>query len=401
MSRTTNFTRAVLFSTITAAVLSGAYLEWYPHTAAAAKPAQATEQMAVPVSVETLASHKVRVWSEFSGTLTAVDYAEVRPEVSGRITEVRIRDGQTVRAGDVLYVIDPRPFEAAVAKAEANLASGRNTSDRAQIELTRATTLIKTQAIAQRVYDDDLNAKRVADASVLGSEADLKSAQVDLDHAYIKAPISGRLSRVEVTLGNVVQSGPNAPLLTSIVSNDGIYADFDVDEQTYLQNVHTGSDEAEKAHSVPVQVTVRGDEKTAYKGMIYSFDNRISNSTGTIRARAKLDNRDGRLVPGMFVTVRLGSADELDVLSVPDRAIGYDQNKTFVLVAGADNKVAYREITLGHAANGRHMVLNGLTAGDRVIVDGTQHVQPGMPVAPREGSAAPTNGTPQSDSKAG
>lgn len=401
MSRTRKITRGVLFSTITAAVLSGAYLEWHPHTAAAAKPAQAAVQMVVPVSVETLAPHKVRVWSELSGTLTAVDYAEVRPEVSGRITEVRIRDGQTVHAGDVLYVIDPRPFEAAVAKAEANLASGRNTADRAQIELTRATTLIKTQAIAQRIYDDDLNGKRVADASVLGSEAELKSAQVDLDHAYIKAPISGRLGRVEVTLGNVVQSGANAPVLTSIVSSDGIYADFDVDEQTYLQNVHTGSDAAEKDRRIPVQVTVRGDEQTTYKGTIYSFDNKISNTTGTIRARAKLDNRDGRLVPGMFVTVRLGSADELDVLSVPDRAIGYDQNKTFVLVAGADNKVAYREITLGHAANGRHFVLNGLTAGDRVIVDGIQHVQPGMPVAPREEPSAPISDSPQTVSKAG
>ncbi|HEX5282272.1 MAG TPA: efflux RND transporter periplasmic adaptor subunit [Micropepsaceae bacterium] len=399
MSRTRKFTRGVLFSTITAAILSGAYLEWHPRSSAAAQPAQAAMQMAVAVGVETLAPHKVRVWSEFSGSLTAVDYAEIRPEVSGRITEVRIRDGQTVRAGDVLYVIDPRPFEAAVAKAEANLASGRNVADRAQIELTRATALIKTQAIAQRIYDDDLNGKRVADATVLSSEAELKSAQVDLDHAYIKAPIGGRLGRVEVTLGNVVQSGPNAPVLTSIVSNDGIYADFDVDEQTYLQNVHTGSDAADRR--IPVQVTVRGDEQTAYKGTIYSFDNRISNTTGTIRARAKLDNRDGRLVPGMFVTVRLGSADELDVLSVPDRAIGYDQNKTFVMVAGADNKVGYREITLGHASNGRHLVVNGLTAGDRVIVDGIQHVQPGMAVAPREAPSAPLNDPPQSISKAG
>lgn len=394
MSNKNLLTRSLLFGAVAAAVVFGGYLEWYPH--AAAKPAMTAEQMVVPVTVQTLKAQKLRVWSEFSGSLTAVDYAEVRPEVSGRITEVRIRDGQTVHAGDVLYVIDPRPFQAAVAKAEANLESGRNTADRAQIELTRATTLIKSQAIAQRIYDDDLNSKRVADASVLGSEADLKSAQVDLDHAYIKAPISGRLGRVEVTLGNVVQSGPNAPMLTSIVSNDGIYADFDVDEQTYLQNVHMGSGAAEKDHTIPVQVTVRGDEQTAYKGTIYSFDNKISNTTGTIRARAKLDNRDGRLVPGMFVTVRLGSAEEMDELTVPDRAIGYDQNKVFVLVAGADNKVAYREITLGHAANGRHVVLSGLKPGDRVIVDGIQHVQPGMEVAPQEHSSAPTSDSPQS-----
>jgi membrane fusion protein, multidrug efflux system len=391
--------RSLLFGGITGSVVFGGYLEWQPH--ASAKPAMAAEQMVVPVTVQTLKAQKLRVWSEFSGILTAVDYAEVRPEVSGRIAEVRIRDGQTVHAGDVLYVIDPRPFQAAVAKAEANLASERNTADRAQIELTRAATLIKSQAIAQRIYDDDLNGKRVADASVLGSEADLKSAQVDLDHAYIKAPISGRLGRVEVTLGNVVQSGPNAPLLTSIVSNDGIYADFDVDEQTYLQNVHMGSGAAEKDRTIPVQVTVRGEEQTVSKGTIYSFDNKISNTTGTIRARAKLDNRDGRLVPGMFVTVRLGSAEELDELTVPDRAIGYDQNKVFVLIAGTENKVAYREITLGHAANGRHVVRGGLKPGDRVIVDGIQHVQPGMAVAPQEQSSAPTSDSPQSVSNGG
>jgi multidrug efflux system membrane fusion protein len=148
-------------------------------------------------------------------------------------------------------------------------------------------------------------------------------------------------------------------------------------------------------------VTVRGDEQTVYKGTIYSFDNRISNTTGTIRARAKLDNRDGRLVPGMFVTVRLGSAEEMDVLTVPDRAIGYDQNKTFVLVAGAGNKVDYREITLGHEANGRRLVLSGLKPGDRVVVDGIQHAQPGMTVAPQEESSAPTSNPPQSVSKGG
>jgi len=387
MSQKKLLTSSLLAGGIAAAIVFGGYLELQPHTSA--KAAMAPQQMVVPVTVQTLKAQKLRVWSEFSGTLTAVDYAEIRPEVSGRITEVRIRDGQAVHTGDVLYVIDPRPFQAAVAKAEANLASGHNTADRAQIELTRATTLIQSQAIAQRIYDDDLNGKRVADASVLGSEADLKSAQVDLDHAYIKAPISGRLGRVEVTLGNVVQSGPNAPLLTSIVSNDGIYADFDVDEQTYLQNVHMGSGAAEKDRTIPVQVTVRGDEQTVYKGTIYSFDNKISNTTGTIRARAKLDNRDGRLVPGMFVTVRLGSAEEMDELTVADRAIGYDQNKTFVLLAGADDKIAYREITLGHEANGRHLVLSGLKPGDRVVVDGIQHVQPGMAVAPQEESSAP------------
>jgi multidrug efflux system membrane fusion protein len=401
MSRKKLITRGLLFTTITALAVSGGYLEWHPNAGAAAKTAATMQQVVVPVTVQTLNPQKLRVWSEFSGRLNAVDYAEIRPEVSGRIIEVRFKDGQTVHAGDVLYVIDPRPFEAAHAKAEADLASARNNADYAQVELARAETLVKTQAIAQRIYDQDANQKRVADANELAAEAQLKQAQVDLDHAYVKAPISGRLSRAEITIGNVVQSGSNAPVLTSIVSNDGIYADFDVDEQTYMQSIRTGADTAEKEHRVPVEMTVQGDNGTSYRGTIYSFDNRISTSSGTIRARAKFDNKDSKLVPGMFVGVRLGSADERDVLTVSDRAIGQDQSKSFVLVVGSDSKVAYREVTLGHAAAGNRMVLGGLKAGERVIVDGIQHVQPGMTVAPREDVAEPVGSLRQSPSKAG
>ena len=392
-------TRALLFGTITAAAVFGGYLELYPH--ASAKPVMAAEQVAVPVTVQTLNPQMIRVWSKFSGRLAAVDFAEIRPEVSGRITEVRFRDSETVRAGEILFVIDPRPFEATLAKAEANLQSARNNADYAQIELDRAALLIKSNAIAQRDYDVRANAQRVAAAAVLSAEADLKQAQVDLDHAYVKAPITGRLSRAEITVGNVVQAGTNAPVLTSIVSNDGIYADFDVDEQTYLRSVRGDADTAEKEHRVPVELTLQGDDSSSYHGTIYSFDNRISTSSGTIRARARFDNRDGKLMPGMFVAVKLGSAAEQDVMTVADRAIGHDQNKIFAFVVGSDSKVAYREITLGPDVGGRHIVLTGLQPGERVIVDGIQHVQPGMPVAPTEDSQArPVSGRP-STSKAG
>src|SRR5262249_51521632 len=152
--------------------------------------------------------------------------------------------------------------------------------------------------------------------------ADLKQAQIDVDHAYVKAPIAGRISRAEVTLGNLVQSGTNAPLLTSIVSNDGIYAEFDVDEQTYLRSVRAQANTEAKEHRIPVELTVQGDANTIYKGTIYSFDNRISTASGTIRARARLDNKDGALVPGMFVSVKLGGGMKSEALLVPERAIG-------------------------------------------------------------------------------
>jgi multidrug efflux system membrane fusion protein len=390
MSKTKKY--ALLLSAVAFMAVSGVTLAVHEFSPASAQPAAATPPPAVPVNVRTLAPQNLRVWSEFSGRLTAVDFAEVRPEVSGRLTEVRFHDGQTVKAGDILFVIDPRPFEAALAKAEANLVSAKNNADYAQIEFDRAAMLIKSQAIAQRIYDERTNSKRVADAAVLAADAEVKQARIDIDHAYVKAPISGRLSRAEITLGNLVQSGQNAPVLTSIVSNDGIYADFDVDEQTYLQSVHPDADNQDKEHRIPVQLTLQGDDKTHYAGTIYTFDNRLNTATGTIRARAKFDNKDGKLVPGMFVTVKLGSGSKSDVLVVPDRAVGNDQNKKFVFVVGEDNKVAYREVALGRDIGGQRIVLTGLNPGDRVVVDGIQHVQPDAKVDPKEDVPDPKAG---------
>ena len=366
--------RAILFSAVAAVALvsGGAALRHFSN--ASAQPKMTVENPAVQVGILTASAGDVRIWSEFSGRLNAVDYAEIRPEVSGRIAQVRFRDGQTVKAGDILFVIDPRPFEAALAKAEANLASARTNAEFAQTELDRAPNMVKTQAIAQRLYDERANAKRVADAAVDGAEAELKQAQVDIDHAYVKAPISGRVSRPEITLGNVVQAGANAPILTSIVSNDGIYADFEVDEQTYVQSVRAQADTEAKERRIPVELTVQGDTERAYKGTIYSFDNRINAASGTIRARAKFDNKDSSLVPGMFVSVKLGSGMKNQALLVPERAIGNDQSKKFIYVVDTNNKVSYREVALGQQVGARRIVLSGLQAGERVIVDGLQHV---------------------------
>lgn len=378
-----------------AIAVSASLFGWHQFSDASAQPKPVAAIPAIPVSVETVNPTETRVWSEFSGRLNAVDYAEIRPEVGGRITEVRFRDGQIIRAGQVLFVIDPRPFEAAAAKAEANLASARTNAEYAQTELDRATTLIKSAAIAQRQYDERANAKRVADAAVQAAEAELMQAKLDIDHAYVKAPITGRVSRPEITLGNLVQSGPNAPVLTSIVSNDGIYADFDVDEQTYLQAVRSDAGSAEQEKHFPVQMTVQGQAGHDYNGTIYSFDNRISTGSGTIRARARFDNKDGSLVPGMFVSVKLGSSMKSNALLIPERAVGNDQNKKFVFVVGADSKAAYREVALGEQVGAERIVVSGLKPGERIIVDGLQHVAPDAMVratehvAQAEGPAQP------------
>jgi membrane fusion protein, multidrug efflux system len=337
---------------------------------------------AVPVTVATVDAKPVRLWSEFSGRMTAVDAADVRPEVGGRITEIRFKNGQAVRAGDILFVIDPRPYEAAVAKAQADLATAQTNARLARTEVERATRLVNLQAVARDYYDQKENANGVAAANIQAAQAALTQARLDVDHAYVKAPISGRVGRAEITVGNLV-STTAAPLLTSIVSDDGIYADFDVDEQTYLQSVRAHATTAAQEQRIPVELTLQGDSGHVYKGAIESFDNKIETGTGTIRARAKFANTDGALVPGMFASVRLAGAADSNVILVPDDAVGNDQSKRFVFVVGADHKAAFREVSLGRDVNGARVVLSGLRSGEHIIVDGLQKVQPGALVEDR------------------
>jgi membrane fusion protein, multidrug efflux system len=339
---------------------------------------------AVPVTVRTLAGQKARAWSEFSGRLQAVDAVEIRPEVSGRITEVLFEDGQIVKAGDVLFVIDPRPYRAAVAHAEAALASAQANAEFAKTDRDRTATLVASRAVAQRDFDQRRNASRIADAAVQTAEADLARARLDLEHAHVVAPIAGRASRPEITVGNLVQAGLNAPLLTTIISNDAIYAAFEVDEQTYLESVRDIASRRDQERRIPVRLSVQGDKSRAYEGTIFSFDNRIDPASGTIRARAKFDNSDGALLPGMFVSVKLAEGAEREELLVPDRAVGSDQSRKFVYVVGADDRISYREVRLGKRIASQRIALDGLQAGDRVVIDGVQRVRPNTLVAVQE-----------------
>jgi len=351
-----------------------------PHTGAAPDAAAAVNTV-VPVTVAAVEAKPVRLSSDFSGRLAAVDSADVRPEVGGRITEIRFKDGQTVHAGDVLFVIDPRPYEAAVAKAEADLATANTNARLAHTELDRAKRLVDAQALARDTYDQRANTVGVAQASIQSAQAVLTQAKLDLDHAYVKAPITGRVGRAEITVGNLVQT-QSAPLLTTIVSNDGIYADFEVDEQTYLRSVRAHAATVAQEQKLPVQLTLQGDAAHVYDGMIESFDNKIETGTGTIRARARFANTDGALVPGMFVSVRLWAAEPSKTILVPDDAIGSDQSKRFVFVVTPTHKADYREVALGQEMDGKRVVLSGLRSGEKIIVDGVQRVQPGAPVEP-------------------
>jgi multidrug efflux system membrane fusion protein len=336
----------------------------------------------VPVTVAAVEARPVRLWSEFSGRMVAVDSADVRPQVDGRITEIRFKDGQTVHAGDILFVIDPRTYEAAAAKAQAALVTAQTNAHLATTELARATGLINANAVSKDYYDQKNNANGTAQAAIQSAQAALTQAKLNVDFAYVKAPISGRVGRAEIQIGNLVQTETGqSPLLTSIVSNDGIYADFDVDEQTYLENVRAHAKTNDQESKIPVELTVQGDNGHVYKGMIESFDNKISTGTGTIRARARFANEDGSLIPGMFVSVKLASAADSKVVLVPEDAIGNDQSKRFVFVVGRDHKAAFREVALGAEVGGDRVVTSGLHSGEDIIVDGLQKVQPGAVVA--------------------
>jgi len=351
------------------------------HDVSATPGAAAAVNAAVPVTVAAVEARPVRLSSDFSGRLAAVDSADVRPEVGGRITEIRFKDGQTVHAGDVLFVIDPRPYEAVVAKAEADLATANTNARLAHTELDRAKRLVDAQALARDTYDQRANTVGVAQASIQSAQAVLTQAKLDLDHAYVKAPITGRVGRAEITVGNLVQT-TSAPLLTTIVSNDGIYADFDVDEQTYLRSVRAHAATLDQEQKLPVQLTVQGDATHVYDGTIESFDNKIETGTGTIRARARFANADGALVPGMFVSVRLWAAEPAKTILVPEDAISSDQSKRYVFVVTPSHKADYREVALGQEMDGKRVVLSGLRSGEKIIVDGVQRVQPGAPVEP-------------------
>ncbi len=343
--------------------------------------AENNKQHAMPVEVVVIKEQPVRIWKNFSGRLTAVDFVEIRPQASGLITEVRFKDGQLVNKGDILYIIDSRPYKAAVMKAKADLVIALNRQDLAEKEYRRAQKLIKTKMISQRIYDERINIKLVSESTVKSAKAQLSKAKIDLGYAYIKAPVSGRVSRTEVTIGNLVSAGSSAPLLTSIVSNDSIYADFEVDEQTYLKYMQQGSFNKSITKKIPVELRLQHDERV-HKGEIHSFDNRIDPASGTIRARAVFDNLQGRLLPGMYARMRLGSPAEKNIILLSERAIGTDQNRKFVYVINKENKTIYREVKLGESIGGRRIVNFGLKPGEKVIVRGLIRVRPNMLVKP-------------------
>jgi multidrug efflux system membrane fusion protein len=354
---------------------TGAATILYGHGAAvhAAEAAQPPE-----VDVATVVAASITDYQGYSGRLEAVDKVEVRPLVGGTIVAVHFKDGGVVRKGEPLFTIDPRPYGAEVSRAAAQVAAAQARSNYSAADAARAQRLLADNAIARRDYEQAQNAAHEADANLKAAQAALEAARINLAYTRITAPVTGKVSRAELTVGNIVAAGAAAPLLTTVVSVSPIYASFEVDEQTYLRYLSRSKDGA------PVDVALGLADERGYprRGRVDSVDNRLDTSSGTIRVRARFDNADGAMLPGLYARVQVGGGAAHQALMVDDAAIGTDQDKKFVMVVGADNKVAYREVRTGNLHDGLRVIDSGMRAGERIVVNGLQRARPDDVVRP-------------------
>jgi RND family efflux transporter MFP subunit len=336
------------------------------------------------VTVAQVLSKPVTEFDDFTGRFEAIDRVEIRPRVSGYISSVNFTEGSEVKKGDVLFVIDQRPYAADLRHAQAQLAQAKSQLGLARSEKVRATNLLAQHAISQEEFDTRSSGDEQAQANVQLAESALDTAQLNMTYTKVTAPISGRISRANVTLGNLVTNGQT--LLTTLVSIDPIYVRFDGDEQAYLRYLKEAKDRAAagaKETSSPVLVGLADEAGFPHSGVMVFLDNEVDAQTGTIRTRAKLDNHNRAFTPGMFARVRLLGEKKYDALLINDSAVGTDQTVKYVLVVGADNKVEYRPVKLGPVIDGLRVVREGLKANETIVVNGLQRVRPGAPVAPQ------------------
>lgn len=369
------------------AIAGGSFYLDQPREAQAA-PAAAVAPPAVPVTVATVQPRSVTVWREFSGRLEAVDRVQIRPRVAGAIQAVHFREGGLVKQGDLLVSLDPEPFKAAVDQARGEVASAQARLDLAKTELDRGTTLMARNTISESELAQRQSTHASSVAALQSAKASLRRAELNLGYTEIRAPIAGRLGRLEVTVGNLVAEGSASQALTTLVSVDPIYAGFTIDED-YLQQILSvlpAKDRYSALEQIPVQV-ILPETVAPLTGRLQLINNEVDAATGTIRVRAIFDNPDGRLIPGQFVRIRMGQPNTENRLVISERAVGTDQDKKFVFVVDSGNTVAYRQIELGAPVEGQRIVEKGLAAGDRVVVSGLQRIRPGAVVQPQEQTA--------------
>ena len=351
------------------------------------------------VTVAEVRAEEVTEWDEYQGEFEAVDAVEVRPRVSGYLVRVAFTEGKEVRKGDVLFEIDPEPYQAALDERQADLARTRARLELNERDAKRAETLAAAQAISQEEMDTRLTLVSEARAAVAAAEAAVRAAQLDMGYTKVRAPVGGRTGRAEVTEGNLITSGPGgSTLLTTVVSLDPIYVYFEGDESAYLrynQLDRSGERPSSRTASNPVQIGLANEEGYPHRGRVDFVDNRLDQATGTIRARAVVANKDRLFTPGMFARVRLIGSGVRRLTTIPEAAVSTDQDRKFVFVLAADS-VAYRSVTLGRQIDGqRRVIRDGLKPGEKVVVNGFARIRPGVKVRatdappPESAAAAP------------
>lgn len=343
--------------------------------------------MAPPVGVAPAVQRTLSETDEFTGRLEATDTVEVRSRVAGTLDRLHFREGQEVAKGALLFSIDARAFNAELVRVQAQLASARSAAELAGTELARAQKLLEQRAISQQEFDQAAAAARGSKSAVSAAEAAVAGARLNVEYSQIRAPLAGRVSRANLSVGNLVAAGD--PVLTTLVSQDRMYAYFDISESAFLKygRLARGVEKVDKndkggkaGPSLPVQMGLGNEAGLPHTGVIDFIDNRLTPSTGGIRARAVFDNQQRQFTPGLFVRIRLAAGAAAPAVLVPDRAIGTDQSKRFVMVVGADKTAQFREIVPGPLVDGMRVVSSGLKAGEMVVVSGLQRVRPGAPI---------------------
>jgi multidrug efflux system membrane fusion protein len=351
-------------------------------TLAGCATGEASDAAAVPpapeVTTAVVETQELRDWADFTGRLEAVENVAVRPRVGGYVESVEFTEGARVAQGDLLFQIDPRPFDAEVARLTAERDRARAEVELAHSYRERAERLLAQNATSREEFEQLAADSAVAKAKLGAAEAALDIAQLNLSFTRVTAPIAGRVSRAVVTAGNLVDG---ATLLTTVVSDSPVYAYFDIDEQTYLEHVRGAE---ARSHGGSVYVGLINEHGYPHAARLDFLDNQVDPDHGTIRARALLDNADGQFMPGLFVRLKLVSARSFQAALVDDRAIGTDLGRKFVFVVDQQNVVQYRSVVTGRAIEGLRVVKSGLTSGDVVIVNGLQRVRPGVPVSATE-----------------
>lgn len=328
----------------------------------------------------------VTEWDDYTGRIAAVDAVEIRPRVSGYLLKVHFVEGQLVQPGDPLFTIDPRPFQAVLAAAEAELAGAKARAELARADAERAARLVESKAISTEQFDTRATGAASAQAAVEAAAARVAAARLDLEFTEVRAPVAGRVGNFRVTVGNLVVGGPvGATLLTTVVSLDPIHCWFDISERDYLKYTRlaaAGTRASSREQANPVRIALGDEADFARDGVVDFVDNAMDGATGTMRGRARLPNPDGKLVPGLFARVRLLGETRRAAVLVPDAAIVADQSLRLVYVVGAGDRIEPRPVVLGRVLDGMRLIQQGLDGSERVVVNGLQRVRPGATVAP-------------------